>query len=187
MKYISLSANYAILPMCMKNMKFALKRIGEANLFDVPLWRVRKNRAGNVKPLSENQLINLGILNIKKQLNRNLGKNGKFTGRMIKKTASIKHYKSADAIELITTFPRNDFISIVIATYNLLYTIDANYCSKLMEIVESDDYEGKELNMNLQTRTICPIQSNIIIRSVGKATEDKAVINNLKDIVKRRL
>lgn len=187
MKYISLGANYSILPMCMNNMKLALKRIGEANLFNISLWRVRKNRASNVMPLSDNQLIKLGILNVKKQLNRNLGKNGKFTGRMIRKTASIKQNQSDDSNELITTFPRNDVIRIVIATYNLLYAIDANCCTKLLEVVESDDYNGKELNRNLQTRTIWPIQSNIIIRSVGKTKEDKAVINSLKDIVMRRL
>lgn len=187
MKYLSLSADYSILPTCMNNMSLALKRIGEANLLHVPLWRVRKNNLHDVEQLTDKQLINLGVLNIKKRLNHHLGKNGKYSGRMIRRTASLKRVKSADVINLITTFPRNDFIEIVVATYTLLYTIDANYCATLLGFVESDDYTGKELNRNLPTRTICPIQANIIIRSVGKTAEEKELIKNLQSILKRGL
>ena len=186
MKYITLSADYSTLPMCANNLKLALKCIGKANLLHVPLWRVRKNSLHNVAQLSDNQLINLGVLNIKKQLNHHLGNNGKYSNRMIRRTASLKQNKSADAINLITSFPKNDLIAIIIATYTLLYTIDANYCATLLGFVEIDDYTGKDLNRNLPTRTICPIQSNIIIRSVGITAEEKVLIKKLQSIVKRR-
>lgn len=182
MKYIKLEASFTKSPNCANNLNKALKEIGRKDPLQIKRFTLKRNHKNDNNNPTEKQLINRGILNVRKSLNGNLGSHGKFSNRMIKKTAEIKKNKKNKQVCLLTQLPYKDYLRITLHTYFLLYQVNKDFCSKLLEIEKEDQYPFKDSNNSVATKSITPVQTNIVIRSECNDYSKKEFISFIKRV-----
>lgn len=188
MKYVPFCSGFEISPTCFANMFKALERIGEIDPFSIKkttLYGIRKEK----DILSKKDKINRGILTVRKALNRHLGKSGKYTNRMIRKTATIKSKEESTNDKTIywltTSLPKkDDAIKIVATTYNILWTFDHSCCCDLLNGEISDGYKPKIEIKNTVLKTLVPIQTNIVVRSKPETKDGEYIKTLFKNISK---
>ena len=187
MKYIKLEVNYSSVPLSKNNLKKAFKELGRIDPLCIKkytLKRTHRDKKVDFEHLNDKQLISRGILNVRKSLNGNLGSHGKFSNRMIRKTSEIKEHKTQDnKTYLITQLPYKDYLKITLHTYFLLYQYNKEYCKKLLEIENNDNYEFQSYNKSVATKTITPIQTNIVIRSKCDEQIKKEFVAFIKSVI----
>ena len=160
-------------------MVFALQRLGELDPFDIKKTTLLGVKQATMN-LSEKDLFNRGVLTVRKYLNRHLGKSGKYTNRMIKKTARILAREADGCVYLTANLPKKDTLKIVSATYMLLRTYDKAYCTLLFNTETNDIYKEKLHIKSTLLTTVFPIQTNIVLRS--KPATDIGI--NIKEYLK---
>lgn len=172
-KYYSFKYDYDCLPKSKDNFRNALMRIGEKDP-----KRIRKTSLNGRKPdqneeLSDKKLVNRGILNVRKELNRHLGKNGKYSNRMIKFCSEVAFVETNEkAIWLKAKIPHEAYSEIIRAAYKLLEDCDIAYCKNLFETEKHDKYIYQDFYSNEMFKTTAPIQTNMIIRTFKGNTEE---------------
>lgn len=164
LKYITFEAGFETCPNCYINMRMALKRIGEINPFKIKRTSIKGGIRKPETRFRERDYIKRGILNIRYVLNRNLGKSGKFSNRMIDKSSQLKRKDIEGICYLRTSIPGKDFAKIVATTYIVLWSVDPQLCLKLIQDECIDPYQPKITNKNDVFVAIAPIQTNIIVR-----------------------
>lgn len=167
MKYYNLTGSFDKKLISHNSFKKALKRIGELNPYDIKRATLKVNHTTNTTSghLTKKQLYNRGVLSVRRKLNGHLGKSGKYTNRMIKKTAEIR---TIDKKTYSTKLPKYDYLKIAKATYFLLQQYDEKYCQALFKDADND-------NINIECpylKTTAPIQTEIVKRSVGRKKAD---------------
>ena len=170
MKYSYFDWHYKGVPVSENHFEEALKRIGEINPYAISTKKLFNTPKSKSREMRAVDYFNLGVLNVKRRLNGHLGKSGKFTLTMIKKTAKIKHSKHDDHTLLISV-PKKDYIKIALATYMLLWENDRDFCKKLLSTAEKDSLLLIDKNKQIAMKTVAPLHTDIIIRSRGK-TDD---------------
>ncbi len=164
MKYLSVHVAFDEVPNTINNFKNALKRIGELDPENVRRTTLRKGYTKK-EDFSEKDYINRGVLNIRKLLNSNLGKNGKYTNRMILLLSDIKVSNRNKQIHCLTRVPHADYINIVKTTYRLLNAIDKEFCYELLNNELQSTYRPKAKIKKESLRTTAPVQTHIILMS----------------------
>lgn len=170
MKYYCFEAWFDRHPCSCDNMKKALRRIGEINPFEVKRLSLA-NGQKCVENLSERKYIKRGVLNIRRVLNRNLGKNGKFTNRMFMKLFGVKQREAHGNFYLKATIPKREFAKIVTTVFCVLWGQDPDYCEQLLFDELEGQYSPKILNNSRALCAIAPIQTNIVVRSAPMVQE----------------
>ncbi len=170
MKFLYFDWHYKVLPVSENHFEEALKRIGEINPYAINTNKLFKHPKSKSREMREIDYFNLGVLNVRRKLNGHLGKSGKFTMTMIRKSAKIKHSKH-DENTLIISVPKKDYIRIALATYMLLWDNDRAFCKKLLTMTENDELLMTEKNQQIAMKTVAPVHTDIIIKSKGK-TDD---------------
>ena len=179
MKYIPAEVEFPNDVISKHNMRLAYKRLGEINPYKVKRHE-RKKSHRNIK-LSDGKLIHLGMLNVRKRLNRHLGKSGKYTNTMLKKTAKVTSKIKNGVLYLGTSVPKDAYIKIVLETYLMLWQYDQACCLHLLSIEAADTYPAKETNQQVPTKALTPIQTNIYLRSAGRTEETEKFIKYLRE------
>lgn len=181
MKYVSFCADFSTYPVCYKNMKLALRRLGELDPLDVKKTTLNGIRVQKTN-LSEKDLFNRGVLTVRKALNRNLGKSGKYTNRMIRKTSKINAKEKDGILYLTTSIPKKDTKRIISITYTMLWAFDNNYCISLLNTESNAEYKEKLDIKNVLLKTIFPIQTNIILRSQPETAIGKEIKEHFREV-----
>ena len=185
MKYYQYKHDYKNIPNCKNNLKKALKRIGELDPFSVKRTTLSRHKQV-ANTLTDKQLFNRGVLNVRLALNRNLGKSGKYSNRMIKMCATVKTEELADySYYLSAKLPQMDYIKIVQTTYTILWQFDRPFCEQLFSIEKSDSYPFKDRYKNPVFKSTAPIQTNLIIRSTGRTQQSQKFISFVKENLDR--
>lgn len=184
MKYLYFDWQYKGMPVSENHFEEALKRIGEINPYVINTNRLFKNSKSKAREMREIDHFNLGVLNVKRRLNGHLGKSGKFTMTMIRKSAKIKHSKH-DENTLIISVPKKDYIKIALATYMLLWENDRDFCKKLLTTAERDSSLLIEENKQIAMKTVAPVHTDIIIKSKGKTDDVIEFIKFVRFVVGR--
>lgn len=186
MKYLYSEVDYPNDVNCKNNLFQAYKRIGELDPYNVKRFTLMrkpsKKNALQSRP-SDNQLIQRGILNVRRRLNHNLGKSGKYTNRMLMRTANVKMIIKNGNLWMGSSVPKMDYLHITIETYLILQKYDWDYCKKLLGIEKNDTYPSQDINRHLATKVITPIQTNIFLRSIGETLEAESFMEALKTII----
>lgn len=168
-----------------KNFRKALRRIGELDPLNVKrsTLKVTHLTVFKTEDMKERQLINRGILNVRKKLNRNLGKSGKYTNSMIQSCSKIKVEHDGDYHTYFAKLPIKEFLKITIETYILLWQCDEQFCDQLLSLVDKDISELISIRP-LPLRTTAPVQTDLIIQGgKGKNKEVEDFINYMISIV----
>ena len=171
-KYYTFKHDYDTIPNSKNNFIKALKRIGQRDPEKIEKTKLcgRKPKPG--EKLKDKEYIGRGILNVRKKLNRHLGKSGKYTNRMIRLCAEIELVKTENNLSwLKAKLPYKDYKKIVSATYNILRECDKKYCTELLSCEREDKYIQKDFYKNQKYKTVAPIQTNMIIRTSEGKTE----------------
>ena len=187
MKYYSFMFCYERIPACLSNFCEALKRIGEINPFNIQRVTIKRLVRRNAVELTDNYFLKRGILNVRFYLNKHLGKSGKYSNRMVLKSAQLYCYESKQegVVDIQTILPVKEFLKIVEATYTLLRQNDLNFCNHLLSIQSKDvDFYGKKANKSKELKTICPIQTNIVLFS--KMKKDIKAIMMFQEEIKKK-
>ena len=170
-KYLSFKFAYNEMPGCNNNFEKALLRIGEKDPLNVKKYKMcgRMTRENDV--LTRNDYIKRGILNVRKTLNGHLGHSGKYKNRMISLSSKVNIIKKEDDLYLKSKISYKEYKKIVKTVFDLLYKCDPAYCDELIKVERKDAFPMKELNHRRSFRTIAPIQSNMIIRTINGQTD----------------
>ena len=164
MKYLSVEAAFTRVPMSKDNFLLALKRIGEIDPKNIKRMTLR-HQFNQKTQFSDWDYIKRGILNVRKVLNSNLGKNGKYKNRLFNSIARIKVSQRGDEYYCWTHIPHSEYIAIINETYILLDQIDPQYCANLLAMERGDAYRIKaEINKEF-LETTAPVQTHIILMS----------------------
>ena len=115
------------------------------------------------------------MLNVKKRLNQNLGRHGKYSNSMLKKTARIKTFTREETLYLGVSLPKKSYLNITMTTYLMLWDYDKAFLQKLLNIETYDEYPCKEDNKQLPTKAITPIQTNIFLRAADDEEDSELV------------
>lgn len=104
---------------------------------------------------------------------------------MIIKSAQLKK-KDLDGIyQFKTSIPGKDFVKIVAKTFFILWSVDPQFCQRLIEDERTDIYLPKITNNNNNAFiSIAPIQTNIIVRGSTSLTKGEEIRTCIKDIIK---
>lgn len=186
MKYTNLEVDYTKTPFCKENLLRALFEIGKNDPMNVERYTLKRkhNNENMNSELTERQLIKRGVLNVRMYINRNLGKNGKVSNRMIYKMSNVREkiLKSGEIL-LAVKLPHDQFMRIAGATYILLYNCNPYECKRLLHLEENDEFSFKKANNNIVLRCVVPIQTNITIRAIGKNEKAEKFIQYIKNIM----
>lgn len=185
MKYLFSEASYLNRLNCENNLFEAYKRLGELDPFNIKKYKLtilKKDKKASDE-LTDKQLIQRGILNVRKALNRNLGKSGKFSNKMLRKTAEIVVRTSNNTIYLGADLPKKSYIKITNMVYNMLYVHDPDLCTSLLNIESKDDYPAQDMNRFDSTKAITPIQTNICLRSDGRTDEAREFFDSIRELM----
>ena len=142
MKYLSVEVAFDRIPASKNNFLLALKRIGEIDPKNIKRTTLRYKFAQKTK-FTDSDFIKRGILNVRKVLNSNLGKNGKYKNRMFKSISGIKVREKENKHYCWAHIPHSEYTDIVNATYILLKQFDSKYCAYLLNLERNDDYKVK--------------------------------------------
>ncbi len=178
MKYCTLRACYAKTLISCCNFRKALIRIGELDPFDIKRTNLKRNRILKKEHgMTEKDYLNRGILTVRRYLNGNMRKNGKYSNKMIRLTSTVcqefsKTEKKPSGYYKVK-LPKKDYIKISLATYTLLFQNDRKLCDELLKDTHSDSIDtfGKDA-----VYTVAPIQTDIVRRSTGRTEEIQAFI-----------
>lgn len=182
MKYVTFEASFETCPNCYVNMRQALKRIGELNPYKIKRTTLKGGIRLPKKKLKDKDFINRGILNVRYALNRNLGKSGKFSNRMIIKSSQLKKKDIEGVFQFKTSIPGKDFAKIVAKTYIILWNFDSKFCQQLIVDERTDVYQPRITNNSNAFIAIAPIQTNIIVRGstiLSKGEETRTFIQKI--------
>ncbi len=182
MKYLRLHVAFSGNLNSINNMKKALQRIGEVNPFNIKRTTLRVNYIKK-ETLSEKDYFNRGILNVRKELNKNLGKNGKYKNKMIRLSSKVKTSNKGEGFCSICV-PHAEFIKIINATYTLLSKVDPAFCKKLLDIEIFATYKPKSIINKVSNQTVAPVQTHIINMSESTLFNKKQY-KDLKDAIRR--
>lgn len=172
-KYYVFKLDYDKMPESKNNFNKTLKRLGQKDPKGIVKTSLHGRKPNPGKKLSDKQYISRGILNVRKELNRHLGKSGKYTNRMIYLSAQVEICRIEDnKVYLKSKLPYKAYKKIVSATYNLLKKCDNSYCKELQNIEQNDTYLQNKIYKSIKYKTVAPIQTNMIIRTTkGKTSE----------------
>ena len=170
-KYYTFTQDYLNFPESVFNFKKALKRIGELDPKHIEKTSLFGRKPDKDKKLKEGQLIGRGILNVRFVLNRHLGKSGKYSNRMIRLSSEAIINETDSSFWIKSKLPKADYKKIVYNTYNILKDCDESYCLKLLNIENKDKYPYQDYHNDMKMKSIAPIQSNLIIRTIKGKTE----------------
>ena len=184
MKYVTFDASFELCPNCYVNMRQALKRIGELDPYGIERTTLKGGIRLPKKKFKDKDYINRGILNVRFALNRNLGKSGKFSNRMIIKSSQLKKKDLDGVYQFTTSIPGKDFVKIVAKTFFILWSFDPQFCQQLIADEYADMYLPKIKNNNNAFISMVPIQTNIIVRGSTSVTQGEEVRAYIKDIIK---
>ena len=166
-KYYTYVLDYDTIPYSKDNFIKALIEIGKDDPKDIKKTSLCGKKRESGETLSKQELMNRGILNVRKQLNSHLGLSGKYTNRMIRLSSTVEVVKEGNnQVWLKSKLPKEDFKKIVKATYTILRKCDKKYCNTLVNDFKQDSYIFKKSNKNIGLQTIAPIQTNMIIRTI---------------------
>lgn len=182
-KYYTFEQDFETMPVSKDNFVKAIIRIGQKDPLGVRKTSLCGHVPGDTVALTKKQYFNRGVLNVRKKLNSNLGLSGKYTNRMIRLSTEIEVLKiDNNYIWLKTKLPKKAFKDIVLATYNILNKCDKKLCQDLLAVEKSDKYIMKNFYSSKKIKTIAPIQTNMVIRSiVGKNESITAFVNEFRD------
>ena len=164
MKYISLEVAFNRVPASKDNFLLALKRIGEMNPKNIKRTTLRYKFALKTD-FTDSDYVKRGILNVRKVLNSNLGKNGKYKNRMFKSISGIKVREKGNEYYCWTHIPHSEYTDIVNATYMLLRQVDPKYCDYLLSLERNDGYKVKAEIKKLFLETTAPVQTHVVLMS----------------------
>lgn len=170
MRTARFQTNFTVPPQHKDNMLSALRRIGIKNPEGITHISPRKKIDSIVVP-SSNDYLKLGILNVKKRLNNNKGKSGKFSITSIKRTATIISARNKP-FDLIARVPLSskDFDKLIETVYNMLYEVDYPYISHLRNIYINDAFLPKPPIKNHIWDSVVPVQTTIVRIGVPETT-----------------
>ncbi len=174
MKYLPLSIRFTIEPETHYSAIQALQIIGQKNP-----QKVKFRKLKNGTKLSSKDFYRLGILNVRKCLNGNLGSFKKYSNRMIDRSAKILNKDKSQNNRFYIKIPHNDFLNIINTIYKLLKKCDKASCTCLLNKELSSTYQPKINFDETSLKTISPVQTHIILLSEAKGHE-KELLNKLK-------
>lgn len=172
---------YRISPQCLDNCKNALIRIGEINPLNVKARALDYSTNSSIK----SQLLKIGIMNVRKRLNTNLGQNGKYSMRMIRSLANtkVKYYENEDPY-ICTKIPDREYVAIITAIFSLLDKIDKQFCDALLHCESISEYIGKNQFNGRKYKVTAPVQTGMVKGAQGKGSENIERLNILKRSIK---
>lgn len=178
MKYLNLVLYTNIIPTCIDNFSQIVCRIGEINPENINCTSLfRKYNKEEMQPTKSNYF-KMGILNLRKNLNRHLGHSGKYSNRMIRKISNISKKRiSQRSFLLKESVPHAEYINIVKMAYKILYEIDPMMAADLYKMHENDNYDGKATS-SICFGTVAPIQTSIILSAVCIGNEKFEFLRN---------
>lgn len=168
-----------------KNFRKALRRIGELDPLNVKrsTLKVTHLTVFKTEDMKDRQLINRGVLNVRKRLNRNLGKSGKYTNGMIQSCSEVKVEHDGNYHTYSAKLPIKEFLRITVETYFLLWQCDEQLCKKLLCLTEQDINELYEIKP-LPLKTTALVQTDLVVQGgKGKNKELDDFINLMISLV----
>lgn len=183
MKYLRLELLSDKIPISIDNFTEVICKIGEINPEKINRISLLKHLKTTLnEDFSRASYFKKGILNIRKNLNTNLGLHGKFSNRMIKRLAYISRVKiDNSSYSLKGIFPHAEYIKIVQAAYKLLYKYDKKTADSLSHRHSSEHYIGKA-TFDGCYNSVAPVQTSIILSTNCENNESHDI---LKDKIRR--
>lgn len=166
MKYISLEVAFNKVPASKDNFLLALKRIGEIDPKNIKRTTLKYKFAQKTE-FTDSDYVKRGILNVRKVLNSNLGKNGKYKNRMFQFISGIKVREKGNEHYCWTRIPHSEYTDIVNATYKLLKQVDSQYCDYLLNLERNDVYKVKAEIKKIFLETTAPVQTHVVLMSLS--------------------
>lgn len=183
MKYLHLTTGFSKIPMSLGNLGRAIQRIGEIDPYRIKRTTL-KRKCTNINQLSDKEFFYRGVLNIRKRLNRHLGKNGKCTNKMIILISRVYEMFDDEQLYLIAHVPYATYVKIINATYEILKEIDPMFCNCLLETELTDNYMPKADIKKVSLESMAPVQTHIILMSECE-TLNKSQLKQLKNEIRR--
>lgn len=158
----------------------------KVDLYGIERTTLKRGAKKSEQHFKDKDYISRGVLNVRYALNRNLGKSGKYSNRMILETAKIHKYANRNnaSYRMWTKVPNDGYVKIVAKIYTLLYTIDSSCCEFLMQRENVAGYRPKIQNNSRVFSTVVPIQTNIIVRSQPETEHGKKLRKDVCDLAK---
>ena len=168
-----------------KNFRKALRRIGELDSLNVKrsTLKVTHLTVFKTEDMKERQLISRGVLNVRKRLNRNLGKSGKYKNSMIHSCSKVKVEHDGKYHTYFAKLPIKQFLRITVETYLLLWQCDEELCRQLLGLTDKDVNELIQIKP-LPLKTTAPVQTDLVAQGCrGKNKEVDDFINQIISLV----
>lgn len=189
MQYLKVTFNVNdALMACRDNLRKALIHIGKQNPLQVKQFSLKFNKklTESHKTLNEKHYLSCGILNIRKKINTNLGKCGKFSNRMIR-FMLLKQYESGanldfDAKEVIKIHQKM-FVKIAKAIAEILHDIDSDFANELFNYtVNENRISLNKFKKGCSVKIATPMQAHMVLTSTKPELElNKEIMEELKN------